>query len=670
MIRLDSLSKSFGGKPLFNNIDWLVGERRVIGLVGPNGVGKSTLFKILMGLEEADSGAIIKAKDLKIGYLPQELTGNEQGSLMDIVLRGRQDLLDMERRLAEIEAVLAESPDDESSVNHELHNEYGTLQDIFRQRDGWAFRSHAREITVGIGFSTEDFDRPIETFSGGWQMRALLSRLLLQSPDVLLLDEPTNHLDLESIEWLEGYLGNYDGTVIIISHDRYFLNRLVAETVEMLGDSLTVYKGNYDSYLIEREARRQQLIEASEAQKKELEKVERFIERFRYTATKAAQVQSRVKQLEKIDIIEIPPEHNARITFRFAQPPRLGRIVLDARALAKSYDDKQIFKDLDFQLNRGDHVAIVGPNGAGKTTLLKILAGVLEPDAGSVERGNNVELTYFAQHSTEKLDVKNTILEELESAASFEAAPRVRTLLGAFLFRGDDVEKRVSVLSGGEKSRLALAKMLLEPAGCLLLDEPTNHLDIPSVQVLEHALKSFEGAFAVVSHDRFFLNQIANRVIHVEDGKMTVYDGDYDYYRWRRKQELEAAKTQTDGDSNGNRTSAPQDGPVVSRKDLRRLQAEIRTRRLEETKVLRKELTAIEQQIETFEARQTILDGQLANPDTYSATADIGALHQEYALIEQGLELCMMNWEQKGAVLEEIDARYAREEQSLRVEGE
>lgn len=666
MIRLESLSKSYGGKSLFRNIDWLIGERRVIGLVGPNGVGKSTLFKILVGLEEADSGAVIKPRELKIGYLPQELTGKEQGTLMEIILRGRQDLLDMEQRLAEMESALAA---EDAAENHALHEEYGTLQDVFRQRNGWVFRSHAREIAVGIGFSTDDFERPIETFSGGWQMRALLSRLLLQGPDVLLLDEPTNHLDMESIEWLENYLGNYPGTVIIISHDRYFLNRLVTETVEMLGDSLTTYKGNYDAYLVEREARRQQLIELAETQRKELEKVERFIERFRYTATKATQVQSRVKQLEKIDIVEIPPEHNARITFRFAQPPRLGRIVLDARGLSKRYGDREIFNNLDFQLQRGDRVAIVGPNGAGKTTLLKILAGVLKPDAGTVERGHKVELTYFAQHSTEKLDTSRTILEELEASASLESAPQVRSLLGAFLFRGDDVDKRISVLSGGEKSRLALAKMLLEPAGCLLLDEPTNHLDIPSVQVLEHALKNFEGAFVVVSHDRFFLNQVANRVIHIEDGVMTMYDGDYDYYRWRRKQEQESG--QISGQAHPSPSSAAQENsPPVSRKDLRRLQAEIRARRLEETRHLRKELTAIEQNIEVLEARLSELDAQLANPDTYTASADIGALHLEYAQVEQDLEHCMMQWEEKGALLEEIDSRYAREEAALRADGD
>ncbi|MBA2663009.1 MAG: ABC-F family ATP-binding cassette domain-containing protein [Bradymonadaceae bacterium] len=660
MIRLDSLSKSFGGKPLFRDLDWIIPDNRIVGLVGPNGVGKSTLFKIIIGLDEADSGTVVRPRDLRVGYLPQELTGDEQGSLLEIILRGRQDLLDMERRLAEIETSLA---NDGAQTNEALSHEYGTLQELFRQRDGYAYRSRAREIAVGIGFSNQDFERSITTFSGGWQMRALLCRLLLQRPDILLLDEPTNHLDLESLEWLEGYLANYPGTIVIISHDRYFLNRLVNETAEMLSDSLVSYKGNYDAYLVEREVRRTLLIAQSEQQKKEIEKVERFVERFRYKATKSAQVQSRVKQLDKIDIIEVPPEHNARIAFRFPQPPRLGKVVLDARGLAKSYGDNVVFRGLDFQLFRGDRVAIVGPNGAGKTTLLKILAGALEADEGQIEYGNNVELTYFAQHSADKLDLSRTILDELEASASFDAAPRVRSILGAFLFRGDEVDKRISVLSGGEKSRLALAKMLLEPAGCLLLDEPTNHLDIPSRQVLEHALKGFEGAFLVVSHDRYFLNEVVTKVIHVENGAMALYEGDYDYYRWKRAQDQQfepGASSASDGRG--------EEGGAISRKDQRRLAAELRKRRNDETRELRKTIEALERQIETLEARQGELERKLASPETYDASTDVGALHQEYGRLQATLEQCLQGWEEQGAALEAIDARYAREEAELGIE--
>ncbi|MFU8804782.1 MAG: ABC-F family ATP-binding cassette domain-containing protein [Bradymonadaceae bacterium] len=660
MIQLESISKSFGADVLFENLTWQLPLKGTIGLVGPNGAGKTTLFRIISGEEEPDSGKITSPRDLRVGYLPQELTPDQEGTLLEVILEGRRDLLEMEVRIAEMEAAFSQVTGDEQL---ELSEEYGTLQDVFRRNGGYVFQSRAREIAVGIGFSPLEFDRPIAEFSGGWQMRALLCRLLLSQPDILLLDEPTNHLDLESLEWIESFLDSYEGTIVLISHDRYFLNRLVDGIAELDRGDIHLYPGNYDFYVKARAEQRELLLQQAAQQQKTIAKTERFIERFRYKATKSNQVQSRVKQLDKVDRIDVPLEQTSRIQFKFPQPPRMGKIVLDARGVTKAYGENVIYDGLDFQLQRGDKVALVGPNGAGKTTLLKMLAGVLPPDAGEVEVGHRVEVTYFAQHALDSLDASRTALEEMMASASFDATPRVRSILGAFLFQGDDVDKPITVLSGGEKSRLALAKMLLEPGGCLLLDEPTNHLDIASRQVLEHALKEFQGAIVIISHDRYFLNEVVNKVLHVEHGALTDYVGDYDYYRWKRNQEKVSAP---EADGRGAEEGADDDQPVVNKKDQRRLAAELRKRKQDETRALRKEFERVEASIASLEARHEELQAALAAPDTYENGDAIGELNREYQEISQELEALIVKWEEKGAELEEIDARYAAEEATFR----
>ena len=658
MIVLDKVSKSFGGKALFTDVSWQLPAGAAIGLVGPNGAGKTTLFRLLIGEEVADTGEVIVPKGVQIGHLAQEVPTEMEGTLLDVVLAGRSDLLEMEVELHQLSEALAKGEDSEAVVNR-----YSDLQDQFRREGGYELRSRAAQIAAGLGFRDEDHHKEFTLFSGGWRMRALLAKLLLQRPDLLLLDEPTNHLDLESIEWLEQFLGDYEGTILVISHDRFFLNRLVTKVIELHGGSLSIYNGDYDHYLEAREEHRERLIAEAEAQKKEIARVEEFVERFRYKASKAAQVQSRVKQLEKITLISVPPAYDREIGFQFPEPPRIGKVVMDARGLAKSYGENRVYEDLSFQLSRGEHVAFVGPNGAGKSTLLKMLAGVLEPDKGEIQLGHKVEVTYFAQHSVDQLDLSRTVLEEMDASASIEATPRIRSILGAFLFTGDDVHKKISVLSGGEKSRLALAKMLLEPAGCLLLDEPTNHLDIPSRRVLEHALREFQGAFCVISHDRYFLNEVVNRVVHIEDGRSADYPGTYEEYRWRRRREESAEKEHEEKhhsateDSFGNH----------SRKDLRRLKAEIRKERDAEVGGLRKKVQELEAEIEVLEEKVAELEDRLGQPETYSELSGeaIAQLQRKHGGCKEKLMATMEEWEQAGIVLDEIDKKYAAREAAL-----
>lgn len=655
MIQLEEVSKSFGGEWLFSGLNWQIPSGKSIGLVGPNGAGKTTLFRILVGEEEPDRGRVTRPRDTRVGYLAQEMTVSDEGTLLDVILAGRQDLLDLEELLHTLELQMADGQADQA-----MTHDYADAQDRFRREGGYELRSTACEIAAGIGFTDADLSEPIATFSGGWKMRALLARLLLSRPDLLLLDEPTNHLDVESIEWLEQFLANYSGTIVTISHDRYFLNRLVGSIAELHAGTITIYQGDYDDYLEERKVRRERLIDEAANQKKEIQRIQDFIDRFRYQASKASQVQSRVKQLEKIDPIEVPPAYDSQINFDFPSPPRVGQIVIDAKDIARRFDDHVVYDGVDFQLNRGQRVALVGPNGAGKSTLLKMLAGKSSPDRGSIELGHQVEVAYFAQHSVDQLDLKNTVLQEMEEAASYEAAPRIRSILGAFLFIGDDVHKQISVLSGGEKSRLALAKLLLEPAGCLLLDEPTNHLDIPSRRVLEHALRNFSGAFCVISHDRYFLNEVVNRVVHIEGGALHDYPGTYEEYRWRRSRDVES------GQAAERVSDELDDSAAVSRKEIRRRKAELRKERDGETKKLRKELDGLEKRIQELEVEMEGLEEVLAKPETYEGDgAEIAGLQKRHNEVEVELMEAMSRWEEKGSELEEIENEYSAREAEL-----
>ena len=523
MIQLESVSKAYGGQPLFRDVTWRIADRERIGLVGPNGAGKTTLCRILAGLEEPDTGQVSRPRATTVGYLPQEVAGAAAGSVLAEALGGFDDVWALEREMEDVAHAL------ESSPSEALTTRYGDLQHRFEALGGYRLENQAKAILSGLGFATADLGRPLAEFSGGWRMRAALARLLLVAPSLLLLDEPTNHLDLESLAWLEDFLAGYDGTVVVVSHDRYFLNRMVTSIADLTPAGLVVYPGDYDDFLVEREARRELLEARARNQAKRIAEIERFIERFRYQATKARQVQSRVKMLERVDRIEVGADAR-HIRFAFPEPPRTGRRVASLRDVRKAYGDNVVYDGVTFEVERGERVALVGENGAGKSTLLKMLAGVLSLDRGERTLGSHVAVHYYAQHQLDALRPDNTVLEELIAAAPELPHTRLRSILGAFLFSGDAVDKKVTVLSGGEKARLALAKMLVRPAALLCLDEPTNHLDLASREVLESALAAFPGTIVFISHDRYFINRIATAVVEVAHGALARYLGSYDDY--------------------------------------------------------------------------------------------------------------------------------------------
>ncbi|HEX9187055.1 MAG TPA: ABC-F family ATP-binding cassette domain-containing protein, partial [Vicinamibacteria bacterium] len=506
MIALDRVSKAFGGQAVLRDCAWRIVRGERIGLVGPNGAGKTTLCRILAGDEEPDAGRVHVDGGVRIGYLPQEVTGAGDRSVLAEALSGFSEVWELEAELERLASLMAQPGADPSLVDA-----YGVAQHRFEAKGGYRLESDAKIILGGLGFGPADLHRPLAEFSGGWRMRVALARLLLLRPDLLLLDEPTNHLDLESLGWLESFLSGYDGTVVLVSHDRYFLNRMATAIAELEGGAITVYTGNYDAYLVEREARRELLQARARNQAKRVAEIERFIERFRYQATKARQVQSRVKMLERIEQVEVGRDAR-RIQFRFPQPPRAGRVVIELRSIHKAYGAHTVYAGVDLTVERGERVALVGVNGAGKSTLLKIAAGVLPFERGTRALGAHVESHYYAQHQLDALDPGRTALEELALADPGATTERLRTMLGCFLLGGDAADKKIAVLSGGEKARVALAKMLLRPAALLCLDEPTNHLDLASKEVLEAALETFTGTMVFISHDRYFINRIATRV--------------------------------------------------------------------------------------------------------------------------------------------------------------
>ncbi len=533
MIQLQGAGKRFGHKLLFENLDWLITPRERTGLVGANGTGKSTLLKILCGMESLDYGEITFPKGVRLGYLPQDglaLSGRTVFAECMTVFAG---LREMERELEVLHQRLAEldpNGPEYAAAADRLH----AIDSEFRNRDGYAIEAQVGSVLDGLGFRKEDWNRRTEEFSGGWQMRIALAKLLLEKPNLLLLDEPTNHLDLEARNWLESYLANYPFAYVLISHDRYFLDITVTKIVELWNKKANFYSGNYEKYLTQKAERKAQLEAAYRNQRDRIEQLEAFINRFRYQATKAKQVQSRIKELEKIERIEIPPEEPA-IHFSFPQPKPSGRIVAEFKNVAKSYGAKQVFRGANFVIERGDRIALVGVNGAGKSTMIKLLAGSEPLTAGSYTLGHNVLVDYFAQDQYKELDPNAQMLYDLSGAAPRATLTELRTLLGCFLFSDEDVFKKIGVLSGGERNRYALARMLVAPSNFLLLDEPTNHLDMRAKDVLLEALRAYAGTVVFVSHDRYFIDHLATRVIEIEDGHVHVYPGNYEDYLWRKQ---------------------------------------------------------------------------------------------------------------------------------------
>ncbi|MGC2449583.1 MAG: ABC-F family ATP-binding cassette domain-containing protein [Candidatus Sulfotelmatobacter sp.] len=550
MIQLSGAGKRFGHKLLFENVDWLITNRDHIGLVGGNGTGKSTLMKVLAGMDTFDYGSLVVAKGTSAGYLPQDgltLSGRtvfaECMSVFDDVRAMEQELESLMHSMAEI--------DHTSSQYAAVADRYQRVEHEFRARDGYSIEAEVGRVLMGLGFGKEDWQRQTDEFSGGWQMRLALAKLLLQKPNLLLLDEPTNHLDLEARNWLEEYLHDYPHAFVLISHDRYFLDVTVNKIAEIWNKRFWFYTGNYDKFLAQKTQRNEQMQAAYKNQRDRIEQLEVFINRFRYQATKAKQVQSRIKELEKIERIEIPPEEKT-IHFSFPQPKASGRIVAEFEGVAKSYpgrnggSEKEVFRDVSFMIDRGDRIALVGVNGAGKSTLIKLLAGTEPLTKGEFRLGHNVESDYFAQDQYKELDQDARIIDDLGDASPASGETELRSLLGCFLFSDEDVFKKIGVLSGGERGRYALLRLLLHPANFLLLDEPTNHLDLRAKDVLLNALMEYTGTVVFVSHDRYFIDKLATRVFEVGGGKVEIFPGNYEDYLWRKQGGQHVAPTLAD----------------------------------------------------------------------------------------------------------------------------
>ena len=544
MIHVEGLSKRYGARVLWENVNWHVKKNDRIGLCGPNGAGKSTLLKILAGLEEYDGGQVRMASDLTIGYLPQDGIAHTGRTLHAEVSLAFAPLLALKEEHARIEATLEhEEPGTTEEEHLALLDRYAEVMDHFKQKGGFEMDIRIANVLRGLGFKPSDHQRLCEEFSGGWQMRIALAKLLLQRPNLLLMDEPTNHLDLPACNWLEDYLHDYEGSVVLVSHDRFFLDAVVKRITQVELKTLTDYHGNYSKYLVDYQANLENLLESHRRQSEEIEKTEAFINRFRYQATKARQVQSRIKQLDKVERIEIPPQR-AKIHFHFPEAPKAGRVVLEAKNLRRAYGSSVILDNVNLTVERGDRIALVGPNGAGKSTLMRVLAGTDQPTSGAITPGHQVVMDYFAQNQAEVLNGSETVYGEMAGTSPTTMVPLIRSILGGFLFSGDDVHKKVAVLSGGERNRLALAKMLLKASNLLLLDEPTNHLDIDSKEILLEALADYTGTIVFVSHDRHFVDRLAMKIIDVGDGKASLYPGGYeDFLDWKKRVEAGEAGT-------------------------------------------------------------------------------------------------------------------------------
>ncbi len=662
----DKISKSFGGRTLYSAVTLQLNAGERWALVGPNGAGKTTLLKIIMGQESPDEGTISFAKDTSIGYLEQEAKLAGHKSALQEVIDSATEIKRLEAQISQMEQEIA----DTQGKDQKLLERYGAAQDRFERLGGYELESRARAILAGLGFPVEDFDKPAEDFSGGWQMRIALSKLLLRHPDLLLLDEPTNHLDLESVQWFERFIASYDGAVLIVSHDRTFMDACVSHVAAIENRRLTTYTGNYSSYLKQREDNLEQMRAKRAAQEREIAHMQVFVDKFRYKPTKAAQAQERMKKIEQIKKeLVLLPEGSKKVHFRFPDPPRTGDMVVSLEGISKSFGENHVYSDVNLKLYRGDHVSLVGPNGAGKSTLMKMITGQLKPDTGKIELGQNVTEAYYAQHQLETLNPANTVMAEMDTAAPGWTSSEERKLLGAFLFHGDDVLKHVSVLSGGERARLALAKMLVAPDPLLLLDEPTNHLDIDSVDVLEEALKNFPGTIILISHDEHLVRAISNKVVDVRDHKVTEYDGDYDYYQYKRA-ELEARAagetpsqgplSQQPAPTKAQEQAAKDEQPVpastgrnVKTREQRRAEAEARNAANKAVREEKKRLKQVEAALKPAQKRYKELMDLMASEELYNNADEFDRCMKEYNALSKKIPALEDEWLELTTMIEE-----------------
>ncbi len=647
MIDIINLSIQFSGTPLFEDVNLKINRFDRISLVGSNGSGKSTLLKLLMGFEQPETGNITKQKGIKIKYLPQEFLSKSNLPLFREVKSALPNQSEIAEKEEFITAELLD-PDLTAEQQQELIEELGEIHLLKENLDYYSLDSRIEKVLIGLGFTLNDFEKPVDTFSGGWQMRIELAKILLSDPDLIMLDEPTNHLDIDSLQWLIDFLKSFKGSLVIVSHDKFFVNCVTNKTLEIFNRKLSFFNGNYDAYIKFKEERDETLNNQFKNQQKQIASLERFIERFRYKSTKAKQVQSRIKMLEKFEQVDLP-EYSEKIHFRFPEVQQSGAVPIELYKIGKRYENNQVLKDIDFKIERGEKIAFLGPNGAGKTTLAKIIAGKTEPTEGEVILGYNTSISYYAQEVTAELDLEKDILDTLADCGEEYSPAQLRSLAGSFLFSDDDVFKKVSVLSGGEKSRVALSKLLLTKANLVVLDEPTNHLDVTSKEVLQSALINFKGTLIIVSHDIDFIRPIVNKVVEIRDGLFKVYYGDIDYYLQKRKELLEQqdftlSNIEKDSEEKKN-----------NRKETKRLEAELRQKRYKATKDIIAKIQKIESEISINEEKKANLEIELSLPDIYSNPTLIKQKRSDYETINNILEELYSSWTLNNEQLEEIE---------------